>query len=67
MCAAINPPKNIFVAFERDTARRLTEVQIINSDRDGNEVQGVIINCQDNGEITVNENPGWLPWLSDHD
>ena len=51
--------EKISINQERDYALRLTEVQIINRDHEGNEAQGVIVNCHDNGEITVREVVTW--------
>ena len=51
--------EKISVNHERDSALRLTEVQIINRDREGNEAQGIIVCCHDSGRITVGEVIEW--------
>lgn len=50
MCGP-DTPKNISVEFERDAALRCWEVVIINHDRTGEEKQGIVLQCSDNGDI----------------
>lgn len=41
----------ITVEFNRDASMRLTEIVIVNFDREGDERQGTIVWCYDNGTI----------------
>ena len=56
MCQALTVPKgelhgSIFIEVQRDPSMRLTEVIIVNTDRDGQERQGMGVICKDNGDI----------------
>ena len=46
--------KNISIEYQRDAALRLTELVVINRDRDGQET-GVAIMCTDKGNIRISQ------------
>ena len=51
-------PDHISIEFERDASLRACEVLIINSNvRNGEEGEGVMLRCHDNGKITVAAGP----------
>ena len=56
MCESVEIPKGegrgpILVTFQRDNSIRATEIIIGNTDRDGEEGQGMRVICQDSGNI----------------
>ncbi len=56
MCESISVEKGkgcgpVIVSFQRDNSIRATEVIIVNTDRNGEEGQGMRIICNDNGDI----------------